>query len=81
MDTICRKVQNYGLHFWKNVVKFLLVIGKFSLPCGIMGMVFIIFVEFWVAFVQTWAELRVQILNQNGMPPSKTRLSYPPPRA
>ena len=47
--------RNYGYHlkksaelwapFWENVAKCLLFIGKCSLPCGIMGMVFIIFVE------------------------------------
>ena len=42
-------MRNHGLQFG-NVAKCLLFIEKFSWPCEIMGMVFIIFVELWVAF-------------------------------
>ena len=55
-----KSVRNYGHHlkksaelwapFWKNVEKYLLIIEKCSLPCGNMGMVFIIFLDLWVAF-------------------------------
>ena len=55
-----KSVQNYGYHLKKSaelwapflvyVAKRWLFLEKCSLLCGVMGMVFIIFVELWVAF-------------------------------
>ena len=58
--------------FWKKFAKFLLFNEKCRLPCGIVGMVFNMFVELWVTVFQTWVELWVQILNQNRTSSSKT---------
>ena len=52
--------------------------NDFYVLCKIMVIVFIMLVEFWVNFFQTFVELLVKVFNQNGTSPSKT---HPPPRS
>ena len=51
--------------------------NDFYVLCKIMVIVFIMLVEFWVNFFQTFVELLVKVFNQNGTSPSKTH----PPRS
>ena len=82
-----KHVKSWAL-FRKNVAKIskngevyakafliLLIFKEISFRSGNMDIVFNSFVELWVVFFQTWVELWVPNLNQNGASPSKSKHS------
>ena len=77
-------------HFWKNTAKlstrakeirklfnYSVCLEKFALPCGVTGLFFIMLMELWDTFVQTYVELWVPNVNQNDTSPSKIFLGTP----
>ena len=69
MYNISRDMQNLGYYFTKYYIFFinfkgclmiLLHLKNFSLPLGIMGILFIMFIELWFTFCQTLDEYWAQ---------------------
>ena len=70
-------VERFGVKDMQNLIDNFLCDLKFLFVLRNYWYSFHLLAKVWVTFFQTFAELWVQIFNQNGTSPSKIRLSLP----